>query len=287
MPDYTDEEKRIMFRTRSGHRIIEKFVTNKYPVDGAPGGFRNTMQAFQDADNEHFNARHYYHAFIPAISALALNTDDYFYNFGAVPESVLLSETPFDKLYFPTGDIEDINQEHVWVSFELADNIMEEIIPQNILLNGRDWTQGEIKAQNGINITNGFHASADNPVHIHLGNLDKSLLQSENWTAEKSTGKIFSFSQKNINGITTQETDNITIYPNPANGIFNVNVKKQSSINDYRYTIKITDLTEKIVFLQEKNGNNFTVNINDKPNGIYILKILYDNKIISRKIIKQ
>jgi len=135
--------------------------------------------------------------------------------------------------------------------------------------------------------------SESDKLHLHTGTYINNLI-TEDWS-EDDYKKNADKDARNTDAkhFESAKHPEITIYPNPASGIFNVyveTVRQAVSLNsDNKQNIQliITDLTGKIVYLKEKNSNNFTVNINDRPNGIYILKILYDNKIISRKIIKQ
>jgi hypothetical protein len=94
------------------------------PFDNAPGGWRNSM-AQMDATPAPYGdivALHPNHCFIPAVSSLALDTQDLFYDIAGDPD--LLDHTPFDAVYFP----ED-NQEHVAVGPENAAWFLAEIVP--------------------------------------------------------------------------------------------------------------------------------------------------------------
>ena len=139
-------------------------------------------------------------------------------------------------------------------------------------------------------MTNGFHASASNATHLYLDEIDKSLLQQEEWEADNKNGNKNITDNKTSSNKTFALNDNIKIYPNPTNGIFGVNFNNQYSINNIQFSI--TDLTGKTVYLKEENKSqntnfNYQINISDKPNGINVLKILCDNKIYLTKIIKQ
>lgn len=92
------------------------------PYDSAPGGFRNTM-ADMDATAAPYGdivALHPAHAFIPTVSALALETEDLFHDVQGDPD--ILSITPFDAVYFPVE-----NQEHVTITPESAEWFLNEI----------------------------------------------------------------------------------------------------------------------------------------------------------------
>ena len=84
-------------------------------------------------------------------------------------------------VYFPNQENnKDKNQEHVWISHELAGSFLKELIPENITLSGEDWLHGEVMATNSIHITNGFHASASDNFHAKIGSLNGYLIP-ENW----------------------------------------------------------------------------------------------------------
>jgi hypothetical protein len=92
------------------------------PFDSAPGGWRDSM-AEMDAVPAPYGdivALFPNHCFIPAISALALQTTDLFYDIAG--DSNILAHTPFDAVYFPAA-----NQEHVAVTPENAQWLLAEI----------------------------------------------------------------------------------------------------------------------------------------------------------------
>jgi len=90
-------------------------VSGTRPYDNAPGGWRASMVTMDTTQVPYGDivALHPAHCFIPTISALALDTDDLFYDIAGDPD--LLAHTPFDTLYYPAG-----NQEHVTITPESA-----------------------------------------------------------------------------------------------------------------------------------------------------------------------
>ena len=90
-------------------------VTGTLPYDNAPGGWRASMVALDTTQAPYGDiiALHPAHCFIPTTSALALDTDDLFYDIAGDPD--LLAHTPFDTLYYPA-----VNQEHVTITAESA-----------------------------------------------------------------------------------------------------------------------------------------------------------------------
>ncbi|MCD4793545.1 MAG: T9SS type A sorting domain-containing protein [Bacteroidales bacterium] len=288
----------VIFQRKKRNEIIhEKKVTNTDPIDTAPGGFSPTMKAIGEGDDAFWDWVHEHtpfnidmlvnyqnnHAFIPAISALALDVDDYYYKFGTVPEQILLNKTPFDKLYFPTTNIS--NEPHVWVSNKTAINILDEFIPDYLVLDGHDWTQGEISAEVSIRMTNGFHASANDQVHLFLDEIDKSLLINEGWSKSNNKNIVQENNYKQNNLVNINEDDFI-IYPNPTNGVFTISCENSPFKKEIR-EILITDITGKIVYSKNHIDNNeITINISSEKSGIYFLKFISNNKIINSKIIK-
>ncbi len=97
-------------------------VSGTKPYDSAPGGWRTSM-ADMDATEAPYGdivALFDHHCFIPTVSALALDTEDLFYNVGG--DQAILSHTPFDMVYFPAA-----NQGHASVSAENKQWFLEEV----------------------------------------------------------------------------------------------------------------------------------------------------------------
>jgi hypothetical protein len=82
----------------------------------------------------------------------------------------------------------------------------------------------------------------------------------------------------------TFEMENIAIYPNPSEGIFNV---AMGTMNPK--TILVYDIIGKIVYSKsefESNQSNVAFDISDVSAGVYFVKIISENKSVTRKIIK-
>lgn len=75
------------------------------------------------------------------------------------------------------------------------------------------------------------------------------------------------------------------INPNPAKNSINIINKNQLQIND----VILYDISGRIVtnakFTPTKSSSDLSYNIDDVPNGIYIVSIIYNNKIENKKII--
>ncbi len=66
-----------------------------------------------------------------------------------------------------------------------------------------DWQQGEMQAVNSIHITNGFHASASDELHLHTGAYINNLIREE-WTEDDYKNKA----NKNKNTTTSNNIKN-------------------------------------------------------------------------------
>ncbi len=109
---------RILFSTTSQNVS----VSGSTPWDGAPGGWRGSMAQLDTtvAPYGDIVALHPAHCFIPTVSALALPTNDPFFDVDGTPN--LASLTPFDAVYVPTA-----NQEHVSITPENAAWVRNEL----------------------------------------------------------------------------------------------------------------------------------------------------------------
>lgn len=80
--------------------------------------------------------------------------------------------------------------------------------------------------------------------------------------------------------IDPNSTSPVAIYPNPSMGEFTI-------ASEGKYSIQIFDLTGRLVYSNYEASDETTVNISQKPSGIYIIKIVVNNGIVTRRIIKQ
>lgn len=83
------------------------------------------------------------------------------------------------------------------------------------------------------------------------------------------------------NSINKDEIVNLKLYPNPTNGILNIEFSKSENLN----SISIYNLIgEMLLEISDLNKPSCTVNLSSFPKGIYIIKISDTEKSISRKI---
>lgn len=75
----------------------------------------------------------------------------------------------------------------------------------------------------------------------------------------------------------------INIYPNPNTGQFNIELKA----NEENAIIEIYDIMGKIVSTHSNVRGNVSIDIDDHPKGVYLVKITIGNEVFNEKIIYQ
>ncbi len=78
---------------------------------------------------------------------------------------------------------------------------------------------------------------------------------------------------------TNQAENNFKLYPNPADNYVHLDIKASS------YYVQITDMTGRVVVA--KNMNTNTLDISTLQKGVYLLRVFFDNKVLSSALIKQ
>jgi len=93
-----------------------------------------------------------------------------------------------------------------------------------------------------------------------------------------------------LNGSLTGETDNseigndITIYPNPSNGIFQLTI---DNVQFPKAEIEVYNMLGELVYFSELRTPNSRLDLSSLPSGIYFVRITTKDGIVSRKIVKE
>ncbi len=93
----------------------------------------------------------------------------------------------------------------------------------------------------------------------------------------------------NVNSVGISNTntiiDNINVFPNPSNGIINIQITSQSS----NAQLRIMDASGKIVYnerINTLNGQyNNTIDLSNNAKGVYSLQIITNNQVITKKVV--
>lgn len=81
-----------------------------------------------------------------------------------------------------------------------------------------------------------------------------------------------------VNAVDELSSMNVVVYPNPSSGLLTVQLAEQVK------ELKVLDMTGKLL-LAKKDSNE--INISSLADGVYVLKVVLDSKIIDLKIEKQ
>lgn len=83
---------------------------------------------------------------------------------------------------------------------------------------------------------------------------------------------------------TTIAGTGINAYPNPASGLINVSLNQP--VNNA--AVKLIDLTGQTLMQQNNiSGNSFTLDVSTNPPGIYFIQLTVNEKIVSKKLVKE
>jgi hypothetical protein len=129
--------------------------------------------------------------------------------------------------------------------------------------------------------------SAENKGTLYVGDNPGTLTSKTEiavnkfWTTDitgDGSGCIFS-------GIEASELIDLVLYPNPGNGRFNLKIPAGqqehfiSVVNSSGQTVQNIDISGQ--------DSEFTFDLSDQPNGIYILRYSSGKKLVSRKFVKR
>lgn len=131
------------------------------------------------------------------------------------------------------------------------------------------WTCLGRKNTNGT-LANTIPASINSSIYL--------MVNSETTASNTQTFSV------NCNPLAAQEFDeseNVSIYPNPANTFINIEVRESRSID----FLVVKDLSGKVVLSQQPKSNS--INVENFSSGIYIIEIVSGNDKIQKKFIKQ
>ena len=89
-------------------------------------------------------------------------------------------------------------------------------------------------------------------------------------------------------GLSEIESNNVSIYPNPSTGNFNLNI---SGLNASTVDVNITDVSGKVVLNKSFNtvngGLNAPINISNVEEGVYIVRVNGDQSIVKRIVVSK
>lgn len=97
--------------------------------------------------------------------------------------------------------------------------------------------------------------------------------------AERDSGWVATYSTTLVGLEENTKQSDLSVFPNPSSGIFTVEHNSKNGLTPF----EVRDITSKIVLKGSLNDNQSTIDLSDKSNGVYYLRIGGENV----KIIKQ
>lgn len=73
--------------------------------------------------------------------------------------------------------------------------------------------------------------------------------------------------------------DRIEVYPNPSNGLFNMNLSDLGQV-----FVTVTDLTGKVIVSESTSMSNYVLDLRGHPAGMYVLNVSNENGVANSKI---
>jgi hypothetical protein len=83
-----------------------------------------------------------------------------------------------------------------------------------------------------------------------------------------------------INSNLANLTSNFIVYPNPSNGLFNVQLESAA-------TIEVSDVLGRVILTDNVNAGTYELNLGNTINGVYFVKAIVNGKTKTVKIIKE
>ena len=124
----------------------------------------------------------------------------------------------------------------------------------------------------------GFISAAGSNFRAHIEGCTNSFILRQHFLHEEPVAAILQDENIGNNG----NTENLVLAPNPNNGSFVVNLKEPTT-----GSIQIADLSGRIVYERKfKNKARFEIDIQERPKGVYIVRVLTDKASLTGKIIK-
>ena len=87
-------------------------------------------------------------------------------------------------------------------------------------------------------------------------------------------------SQSGVGITENSNSNNTAIYPNPAAGLFTIDLNTESEIT-------ITNALGQIILNQKLDTGKQNINLGSETNGIYFVRVINKNIVSTNKIIKQ
>jgi len=137
-------------------------------------------------------------------------------------------------------------------------------------------TTGSYAPENPLSVFNGLEMNGDWTIAL-VDNYNNDTGTLNSWSLEFCVPAALS--------VVENELDNLSIYPNPNNGEFNIGFNPKSG-NDI--TIQVYDIRGRAIFTNSYNATsrfNEVIRLNNAQSGVYLLSIVDGSQKVTKKII--
>jgi len=124
---------------------------------------------------------------------------------------------------------------------------------------------------------NGFTESTEDISGLEGGTYSVTITDDNGCVIAVNNIQVVSF--VNLNEL---EDALFTVYPNPTNGIVNVELKNP---NADALSIQVTDITGRIVYDSDLEGLSFNIDLSNAADGTYFLRVSTDNQSVTNAVV--
>jgi len=142
------------------------------------------------------------------------------------------------------------------------------------------------KSVGGDGTDEAFSVAIDLSDNVFVGGFftSSSLSFGSNILIGSGTNDMFIAKLNALTGVENlQSTYEVMVYPNPSNGIFNIQIINNESVT-LNYELNIYNTIGEKIFSQKSTTDKTEIDLSSHPNGIYFIKAITGNIILNRKI---
>jgi 1-phosphatidylinositol phosphodiesterase len=149
----------------------------------------------------------------------------------------------------------------------------------------RFWEHADFTGHNYDVAGDNWHYCMSSDPWVQQTGFKMSAMQIPSPRYSPGGGLYFKSSEEsnNVSEIQEQLENNTKVYPNPANGIFNIDFASKLDASK----IEIYNQKGSLILSKDiKDDIGTTIDITNQPSGVYLIKIYTGNKIIVKKIVR-
>lgn len=170
------------------------------------------------------------------------------------------------------------------MSFSSSGGVADLLINSNhswTVVTADSWISLSDESGNGdkvVNVTASFNPSTiarTGTIVVNSGSITREI------TVEQAPNILLSLSAIN-NTVNDVNPDALILYPNPGNGVFHIIAGKDMEVTE----ITIADVKGEVIFKEINGGSGkMTIDISDKPSGMYMLQVKNGNQVTNHRLV--